>query len=1025
MKLLVLQIGDIHLTSTDDDVMSRADRIVAAVRNLEYQLDLCILCLTGDIADTGADNEYLAALALFTKLREGLGAELQGTVPVKFAAVPGNHDCDLSSTLEARQLLLDSLQTREPAHVDESMVELCTEVQRSFFTFRDTVQGGDGIPVGGKLHYEYDFSVGSETVAIRCCNTAWVSQLRERPGTLYFPIDAIGPLNASKPSAVITMFHHPYNWLQPGNARSFRRRIEEVSDIILTGHEHSIDRREQTGARGERNLYLEGGALQERGVKDESAFNAIVLDTTTKRQRVFSFAWDGDLYRAEQAEWEEFLVNRLKSTQGFELSEAMSGRLDDLGISLGHPARGPLRLGDIFVHPDLREISYKVKEVPRTIHGEDLAELLAKEGRLLITGPDRAGKTCLAKRLFREIHEKGFVPVLLNASELKGGDEEALDRAITKAFKEQYGAARVAHYEQLERQKRVLLLDDYHRLPPQKTAQAKVLGHLTKFAGQVALFANDLAQELAEIIASGQIGKGIRTFSHYGILPFGHVRRNELAEKWFALDPLVAESEEVFARKLVDVKRMMDTAIGRNFVPAYPVFVLSILQAQEHNEQVDLNASTYGYFYELLIRRALAIGSTRETFDVKLGYLAFLAYAMFDAKLEAITEPDFRTVHARYESQYSLSIAFAHMQRELLKCQILEGSDELFWFKYKYIYYYFVASYLRDHITDSDTQGRIAQLAQRLFDEDSANILLFLAHLSKHPFIIQQLLKTAQGVFADSPRAELRAEDSPTPDLDKSISDVLYLERDARSTRRDRMRRLDDIEEEGERRVALERDIEGARIHLAQMGAGFRTLQILGQILKNFPGSIEAKEKRLITEECYNIGLRFLGSFFALLHSSRVELIRSLIETLRIEFPDIEDAEIVRKAQESVFGLTFLASYGAVQRVAESVGSPHLFRVYEAIRAESPSPAVSLIHMSLQLNEMAAFPTRDVERLGGEFGDNPICSRILKSLVVNHFHLFEVRFDVKQRVCDRLGISYRRLQKVDPRKRLLGPKEGN
>src|SRR5205807_9361756 len=104
---------------------------------------------------------------------------------------------------------------------------------------------------------------------IRCCNTAWLSEIREKQGGLFFPVErlklAAVPERDAKDALLITIFHHPYSWLATTNARNFRKAIEESSDVVLTGHEHDFTKKTVTGLIGEVNQYIEGGALQEHG----------------------------------------------------------------------------------------------------------------------------------------------------------------------------------------------------------------------------------------------------------------------------------------------------------------------------------------------------------------------------------------------------------------------------------------------------------------------------------------------------------------------------------------------------------------------------------------------------------------------------------------------------------------------------------------------------------------------------------------------------------------------------------------
>jgi hypothetical protein len=49
---------------------------------------------------------------------------------------------------------------------------------------------------------------------------------------------------------------------------------------------------------------------------------------------------------------------------------------------------------------------------------------------------------------------------------------------------------------------------------------------------------------------------------------------------------------------------------------------------------------------------------------------------------------------------------------------------------------------------------------------------------------------------------------------------------------------------------------------ILQHNAAFKTIQILGQVLKNFTGSLRGGPKRQLMEECYGLGLRVLGNIF-------------------------------------------------------------------------------------------------------------------------------------------------------------------
>ena len=93
MKLLLIHLSDIHITGDDDVITGRHSQIVNAVKNLDYSLDLCVVVVTGDIAFSGTDEQYLVAFEFFENTKQLLSDNLSGpterhTVPVHLIIVP-------------------------------------------------------------------------------------------------------------------------------------------------------------------------------------------------------------------------------------------------------------------------------------------------------------------------------------------------------------------------------------------------------------------------------------------------------------------------------------------------------------------------------------------------------------------------------------------------------------------------------------------------------------------------------------------------------------------------------------------------------------------------------------------------------------------------------------------------------------------------------------------------------------------------------------------------------------------------
>jgi len=1017
LKILILHLSDVHFKSQNNPIVERRGRIVEAVRNLEFALDRAILVISGDIAHSGAEAEYLVALDFVESLCTELKREFRQTDDVPCIVVPGNHDCDFSKASSLRDMVLESLSADPTKTRDPSVVEVCTGVQDEFFQFLDAV-GQPFLQRKGRLGYTYTVDVAGETVLFRCYNTALTSRLEERAGTLICGL--AGNDKTTGPSLVVSVLHHPYNWLAPPNGRALRKEIEQTSDLVLTGHEHEHTRRVQHVATGEVNEYIEGAVLQENENPDSSAFNVILIDVSNGKQKFFHFLWHDGMYApsSTKVEWEPLQINRLRTRRLFEPTEGMQHFLDDPGLTLTQRDKGQLSLPDIYVSPDLREVSFKGEQTS-LLHGDALVDRIVALGTVLITGSEQSGKTTLAKRLFVEFRRKGYVPLYVDCSSVKLESPDQTYHLFHRLVEDQYGADDVEPYKQADRQKRVLILDNLHRLAATRTMRRQLLEILSQFSGYAVLFAHDLALQINEIAHNASV-----PFKRYKIQQFGHLLRNRLVEKWFLLGDEHREDAS-FVHALTHVERVLDTILGKNFVPAYPVFILSILQANETATPIDLRASTQGYFYEMFIRAALGVGENRQSYDVKSAYLAFLAYHFFVNKWRSAALEELARIHEAYQNTYDIKRSMKDLLDQLLKRRILEEREGRLTFKYRYIYYYFVASYLRDHITEPSTRNVVSGLAQRVYVEENANILLFLAHLSRDPFIIDEMLREAGRVYDAWPQAKLEEDAAFVADLMTSQIKLEYVEKDTETARREMLAQLDArTSREPVQEEIIDPNVEPDAALLdpvMHLNIALKTQQILGQILKNFPGSLEGDTKLRIAGQCYGLGLRALAAILDLIRQHKTALVEDIRSFLAKETAEQDVERLSEKARHTLGGMAHLIAFGLIKRVSHAVGSPDLTETYERILGSKPTIALQLIDTSIKLDHSAALPESEIGGLVERVARAPFSMSILQHLVVQRFYLFPADYKVRQRICELLGIAYKPIQVMDPRQKLIGP----
>jgi 3',5'-cyclic AMP phosphodiesterase CpdA len=137
--IAILHLSDFHFKTSSNPISSRTSAIAAAVRAECSQLRACAIAITGDIAFSGLREEYDQALAFLESLRTALQTD-HPSASIIFAAVPGNHDCDLSGPSELRELTIANIEPKlDSLSPDGEIATMCLGAQKTFFAFLNPI----------------------------------------------------------------------------------------------------------------------------------------------------------------------------------------------------------------------------------------------------------------------------------------------------------------------------------------------------------------------------------------------------------------------------------------------------------------------------------------------------------------------------------------------------------------------------------------------------------------------------------------------------------------------------------------------------------------------------------------------------------------------------------------------------------------------------------------------------------------------------------------------------------------------
>ncbi|MEA3188732.1 MAG: hypothetical protein QOD99_2562 [Chthoniobacter sp.] len=192
-----------------------------------------------------------------------------------------------------------------------------------------------------------------------------------------------------------------------------------------------------------------------------------------------------------------------------------------------------------------------------------------------------------------------------------------------------------------------------------------------------------------------------------------------------------------------------------------------------------------------------------------------------------------------------------------------------------------------------------------------------------------------------------------------------------------------------------------------------RTIQILGQLLKNFPGSLTATEKIHIVEDGFNLGLRGLSFMMQAFEEGRDELIEFVSERVARRYgKDANDEELRRRVRSGLFWLVRLNVFGMIKLISHGVGAKGEENTYRKVVTQMDTNAAKLIEVSIGLDTLK-IPRRRILELHNEFKEDIFNKHLLASLVARHLYLFDAPNNIKDELCKRLGIEVQQIDRID------------
>lgn len=1018
MRLLLLQLSDIHFRATANPIAKRLDALLAAIRSVAPRPDGCVLLVTGDVAWSGEKEEYENAERFFEILRSELALML-GEPNLHVGFIPGNHDCLLpKKDAELRAVIVRGIQSSvQSPQPDSGIASNLLSSQTEFFDFAGKF-GDFRSSWQEKTVFSKLVKIKGITIRINSFNTAFLSQREELAGSLALPRaiieDAVQP--DSTADLTVSIYHHSENWLEPAFRRVFRKVIESTSDVVFTGHEHEQDYHLTESQLGRHLIYVEGDALQDAGNPQRSGFNAIVIDFASNIQQYFLFRWKHDHYTAKVDGDERPLVLTPKTGGRFRLSQKFEKYLSSEDFGFTHPRKLDLQLDDFYVRPAIT-IQDPSNNKFTKISGKELFEHVLKERYLFLRGTDLCGKTSLLKTLFKDFYESTtLVPVLLRGEEITTGQPEQFLKTVWSAVRSQYSEEAVELFKQIPEERRVLMVDDWQRARPRTDVLSGLLVFAKTYFGTIIISTSSLIS-VSDNYPIGSNTALLPIMQSAVINELSPTGRGELIDKWLKLGQGETFDEFQHGRVVEKEQAIVDSLIAKHSVPSLPFLIVGVLQARTDRTKDTADPGSYGYLVMKLVIDALSVTrGARRLIERKDIILRRVAFHLFSKGQDSLTRREFEFIVEEYERDLKVTVDAKEIVEDLLYGRVLEELDENLSFKFKYYFHFFLARYFIDEIEKGrgdEIRPQLNEMAERPLVKSNHLTVIFFLFFRKQDELIERLISQANETLSAYSETDLLedfalAGTDPSEQMSRVDEEV--------NTWELRKRRLaaEDCREEKEKEPGSALQIIGSDdisysdalpLSLAARFAVTR-LEMLGQVIRNFPDSLEGERKVRILEAAFRLGLRTLKAILEFLSKIETNMANGLAEARTTELEREYDKAV--NALHKITGfLARAASGGFMNLISRAVGVADLEAAYEeAIVRVGRTPATGLVDLAIKLDHSAGFPFKEVDGLKADIPKKAkLPLLVMSDLVVRHTQIYPLRKETLRRIAGLLQVS--------------------
>ena len=887
MKVLFLHLSDAHLlcnTFIEDRIINAQ---VQALNSLG-SFDKCSIIFSGDLAQAGQINEYKKCGFYLGRLWRRISDKYSMQYPVSTFVVPGNHDIDFGGKSRGRSEIAEMLSSP----VTEEMI---AEELKKFDNFYDFANNYHCFQYN-KLVDVKQYTVGNQKIQINLINSELFSTCKDQfgdddKGKHLLPQNEWCRLSrGADADLVLTVSHRGPEWFNWEDANNFKKQLYSSTDIFLYGHEHIDDLSEVCQA----DNHVIKSIAQGLDFKEKKiSFTAILVDLDTNKAETTLFTWNEKEDFFTKVSNDEFQIEKNKNDQ--YLMEPSDEYVR--GISFDD---NKFELNKYFVFPGVeilnQEDHNEIKEF-----GEFLT-LIDQHKQIIIEADESSGKSCLLHKIYTSLIGN-YVPIYLNEGNIIGKNPE---RAIKAAFEEQYGDRPTSYekYTQIDRAKKVILLDDLNRIKP-KYLQPLEEYLCANFGHVVSIIEPKWKIDMIEVVKE-QLDE-TASIIKLRLLPFYASKRLELIKGLIktyngTYEDADQEAENINTFIMDQIKLF---SLSPKFINMYVEYCV-----RDAEMATTSNKNVFGRVFETNLVNNIRRFASEETVDEFSVLLEDVAYAIHFEEKYPLSSTDLSGIIDKYNEDKLMRVSVQKFCEVMVQAKILVEEDNAYYFYNNNYLAYFVAKSLNTRYNNGEGQGELEQISQNICFNINGDILLFLSYITSNIGILRFIKQ----------KAEEHMKDWPEFDIDqKNIGFILKLacpaipelpsaeDRKKKDERHEKYEKAVTKNDKIERVSLYDYDKSDIETEDYKLGQALRFTELVCKILPGFNHRLKREDKIELSEDIYRFPNRIAFKLLRGIDENFDEIVTVLVNFFKTQDESVTEEKIreaiVRSAETYILNL--------------------------------------------------------------------------------------------------------------------------